>query len=391
MKIIHTSDWHLGHTLYGYDRTEEQGSALDQIEDIVRQETPDALIVSGDIYDTPQPSNAVQTAFTEAVMRMHATSPETVIIITAGNHDSGTKHQISRSLWETQNVHMIGTLNKDNPETHIVEIPGKGYVIAVPYASERFIPEGLWQGLLDKVEERNGPDASALPVVLSAHLTVAGSDFLGHDSLRDTTVGGIDSIEISSLGTGYDYVALGHIHRPQTLEGSDGKVRYSGTPVPVSFDEAYPHSVSVVEIASHGSAPVIREIPIENPFPLVTLPSYGFGTWKDVLKLASDYPKDKPSYIRLNVEVDDALPPDAQAQARTMFATGQARFCIINARRKVAAEAEKKSLTVSEFRAMSPLDVVRLYAAESGSTLGDDLEALFAEAEADVKEDERNA
>ncbi len=71
MKIIHTSDWHLGQNLYGYDRTQEQSGALRQIEELVRQETPDALVVSGDIYDTPQPSSAVQTLFTEAIMRIH--------------------------------------------------------------------------------------------------------------------------------------------------------------------------------------------------------------------------------------------------------------------------------------------------------------------------------
>ena len=388
MKIIHTSDWHLGQNLYGYDRTQEQSLALQQIEDLVRQETPDALVVSGDIYDTAQPSSAVQTLFTGAVMRMHLASPRTAIIITAGNHDSGSKHEISRVLWETQNVHMIGTINKEDTLEQIIELPGTGFIIAVPYSSERHIPEGFWQGLLDEVESRN---EAGLPVVLSAHLTVSGCDFQGHENARDFSVGGIDALELEDLGTGYDYVALGHIHRAQTIEGSGGRVRYSGTPVPVSFDENYAHTVSVVEIASHGAVPVIREVPIANPCPLVTLPSDHFAPWDEVRGLLLEYPKDNPSYVRLNVEVEDTLPPDAIAEAKKILLEGEGRYCLVNARRKETEAAEKTSLSVTEFRAMEPVAVARLYAQESGRAFDEDLEALFREVVNEVKENERNA
>jgi exonuclease SbcD len=388
MKIIHTSDWHLGQNLYNYDRTEEHSDALRQIEELVRQETPDALVVSGDIYDTPQPSSAVQTLFTEAVMRMHEASPRTEIIITAGNHDSGAKHEISRVLWKTQKVHMIGTINKEDTLEQIIRIPGKGFIIAVPYSSERHIPEGFWQGLLDEVEAQND---EGLPVVLSAHLTVSGCDFQGHDSARDVSVGGIDAVDLEVLGTGYDYVALGHIHRAQTIEGSDGRVRYSGTPIPVSFDENYPHTVSVVEIASHGATPAIREIAIDNPYPLVTLPSDGYAPWDEVKRLLTEYPKDNPSYVRLNVEVEDVLPPDAIPEARKILSEGEGRFCLVNARRKRVESAEKTALSVTEFRAMEPIAVARLYAEESGRVFDEELEALFNEVVSEVKEDERKA
>ena len=388
MKIIHTSDWHLGQNFYGYDRTQEQNHALQQIEDLVRQETPDALVVSGDIYDTPQPSSAVQTLFTEAIMRIHKASPQTEIIITAGNHDSGAKHEISRVLWETQSVHMIGTINKEDTLEQIIELPGKGFIIAVPYSSERHIPEGFWQGLLDEVEAQN---EDGLPVVLMAHLTVSGCDFKGHDNAKDISVGGIDAVELEELGVGYDYVALGHIHRAQTIEGSDGRVRYSGTPVPVSFEENYPHTVSVVEIASHGATPMIREIAIDNPYPLVTLPSVGYAPWDEVKRLLTEYPKDNPSYIRLNVEVEDVLPPDAIPEARKILSEGEGRFCLVNARRKRVESAEKTALSVTEFRAMEPIAVARMYAEESGRVFDEDLEALFNEVVSEVKEDERKA
>ncbi len=386
MKIIHTSDWHLGHVLYGYDRSVEQRSMLSQIEEIVRTEKPDALVVSGDVYHTGQPSAAVQKMFTDAVMRMHAACPEMEIVITAGNHDSASKHEVSRILWETQNVNMIGSVDKNDPDKLIVEVPGKGFVIAIPYVNERSVPEGFCQGLLDKVAERN---AESLPVVISAHTTVSGSNFTGHEDIRELSVGGIDSVGLEEFGEGYDYIALGHIHKPQTIVGSGGRARYSGTPLPVSFDETYAHSVSVVEIGAHGEIPQVREVVVDNPHPLVNIPVSGFGRWDKVKELLKDFPKDNPAYIRLNVEVEDSLPPDAVVEARNILSGGLGLFCTINARRSVTGKSDRKTLSVSEFRKMEPLEVARLYAEDTGITFTDELADLFCKAEKEI-EDDRN-
>lgn len=142
MKVLHTSDWHLGHVLYGYDRTEEQQSMLNQIKEIIKDEQPDAMVLSGDVYHTSQPSAAVQTMFTEAIVAMHRACHEMTIVITAGNHDSGSKHEIYQTPWRELKVFAIGNIDKEKPENHIIEVPGKGFVIAVPYAYERNIPEG---------------------------------------------------------------------------------------------------------------------------------------------------------------------------------------------------------------------------------------------------------
>ena len=211
MRIIHTSDWHLGHVLYGYDRSREQRDMLVRIEEIVGKEKPDALVVSGDVYHTGQPSAAVQKMFTEAVMRLHEACPEMEIVITAGNHDSASKHEVSRILWETQKVNMIGSVDKDNPDKLIVEVAGKGFIAAIPYVNERSMPEGFCKSLLDKVAERN---TGNLPVVISAHTTVAGCNYTGHEDIRELSVGGIDSVGLEEFGEGYDYIALGHIHKP---------------------------------------------------------------------------------------------------------------------------------------------------------------------------------
>lgn len=98
MKILHTSDWHLGHTLYNYDRTAEQQSFLRQLTRIVTEEQPDAMVVSGDIYHYSSPAAATQKMYTDAMLNIHQACPGMAIVVTAGNHDSSSKLEIDSSL-----------------------------------------------------------------------------------------------------------------------------------------------------------------------------------------------------------------------------------------------------------------------------------------------------
>ena len=386
MKILHTSDWHLGHTLYGFDRTEEQRAMLEQITNIVSEHKPDVFLLCGDVYHTAQPSSAVQTMLSDALVKIHKAHPEMIIVMTAGNHDSGSKHEIFRTPWRALNVYAIGQLEKEHLDEHIVEVPGKGYIIAIPYANERSIPEGFFQQLLDNVAEMN---AEGLPVVMTAHTTVKGCDFTGHDHATELTVGGIDSLELEKMGEGYDYLALGHIHHEQFVHSGKHNVRYSGTPLAVSFDECYPHSVSMVEIEKHHAKPIVETIEINNPHPLATLPASGFASWDDAMNLLKNYPDDIPAYIRLNVEVDGFLPADAFMEAVSSTSHKQCRFCYINAKRKTAPPTDAKALTVQEFQSEEPIEIVKRYFGDSGFGFDDELESIFKEALAMVQEDDR--
>lgn len=387
MTILHTSDWHLGHQLYGYDRTEEQASMLAQIERIVQARQPDALLVSGDVFDNAQPSAAAQRMFAESIVRMHTACPTMCIVVTAGNHDSGVRHEVFRTPWLALGVHVVGSVSKEDVARHIVELSGRGYVIAVPYAYERSLPPSFFQQALDEVARRN---SLGLPVVLMAHTTVGGCDFRGHERANATTVGGIDALPLEQLGEGFDYLALGHIHHAQFVQGGGRRVRYSGTPLAVSFDETFSHSVSLVDIARHGAAPQVEAIDIENPRPLVTLPTEGAAPLGVCLQLLADFPSDIPAYIRLNVAVDDFLPTEANAEAER-FAKGKAcRFCLINATRERHRTETEKVLTVAEFQAESPLEIAHRYAVDVGFTFDAEMDTLFHEAEASVAEERRN-
>lgn len=387
MKILHTSDWHLGHTLYTYDREEEQKAMIEQIMDIISTEQPDVFLLCGDVYHTAQPSSAVQTMFTEAMVALHNTYPAMTIVITAGNHDSATKHEIFRTPWKFLNIHTIGSLNKEDIGEHIIEVPGKGFIIAVPYAYERNLPDGFFQQVLDAAAERN---TEGLPVILTAHTTVKGCDFSGHSLATEYTVGGIDSFDIEQMGSGYDYLALGHIHHEQFVHTGKHNVRYSGTPIAISFDENYAHSVSIVQIEKHGDKPEVHRIEINNPRPLVTLPTEGWASWDDAKQLLVDFPRDIPAYIRLNVEIEDHLPPQANAEAMTIAKEKQCRFCLINTHRREMGQTEHKTFTIEEFQAEDPIDIAKHYASEKDFCFDEDMEALFKEVLNELNEESRN-
>ena len=386
MKILHTSDWHLGHTLYNYDRTQEQMAMLLKIVDVVREEKPDLFLLCGDVYHTPQPSAAVQTMFTNALVAIHDANPEMTMVITAGNHDSGTKHDIFRTPWRALKVHTIGSVNPNQIEELIIEIAGKGYVIAVPYVNERNMPKGLFQELLNKVEEKN---SNNLPVVMTAHLTVSGCDFAGHEHATDYAVGGIDSYSIEEMGSGYDYLALGHIHHAQFVHGGHHRVRYSGTPIPVSFDENYPHSLTMVELTSHHEKPIIREVEIETHRPLVTLPTEGAVSWEKAKQVLANLPDDVEAYIRLHVEVEDFLPAEAHAEAQLISENKKCRFCVINTRRLNSPIREAKMMSVQEFKSEEPIDIAKRYAEDLGIEFDNDMNELFQQTLDILSEDSR--
>ena len=383
MKILHTSDWHLGHVLYGYDRGEEQREMLAQMTDIVRQQRPDAFLLSGDVYHTAQPSAGVQRLFAEALVEMHEACPSMRIIVTAGNHDSGAKHEIYRVPWKALGVEVVGHIDRETPASHIVRVGDSGYVVAVPYCYERTLPEGFFQSLLDTVEQEN---TAHLPVVLMAHTTVQGCDYKGHDAPSDRTVGGIDALPIDAFGHGYDYLALGHIHHEQWVHGARPHARYCGSPLAVSFDECYEHSVSMVSLEPGGDVGC-EQVAIRNPHPLVTLPSAGVVDWEHAKALLADFPADISTYIRLCVEVDDFLPPQAGTEAEELTRGKDCRFCTIRVSRKHNVQRAETGMSVEEFREQKPLDIVRRYAEDRGFAFTPDLEELFDEAERAVQAD----
>ena len=385
-KFLHTSDWHLGQNFYGYDRSEEQRDFLAQLADIVRKHTPDALLVSGDIFHTAAPSNAAVNLYVEGMLNIHKACPTMAIIVIAGNHDSASRLDSDKRLWELAGVTVMGTVARDKNGkadigSHIIKVGDKGIVAAVPFAYPSSFPVPAGKDDIEReqrqktyfqtlLEQANHKNADQLPVVLMAHLAVSNSDFTGHD--RDMKM---ECVDITALGTGYDYAALGHIHRPQNVSE---RARYCGTPIPVSFDEQCEHSVSIVEIDRHGDLPRIESKVIKNIKPLRTLPANEPVDFETALQRLKDYNPNEHSYIRLNVKVEQYLPNGAQEQAAQAVADKQCRFCEIKKTATVAITRNATQMTIEEFNKKTPLDIANQYFIDTyGHPMNDEQQDMF--------------
>ena len=321
MKILHTADLHLGQIIYqNYDRSDEHQHFFRQLEAWCREEQPDALLVSGDIFDIQQPSASVKKTFTEYFVQLHRACPAMHIIVVAGNHDSASRLQADNAIWKYADTTLIGMAPSNEllkspdgwQDNYIVKLP-TGYVIALPYMiGER---RELLQCLLDFVNEQN---AAGLPVVMMGHLAVTGSDATGHGF----EIGKIATQDVASLGKGYDYLALGHIHKPQTIGHPDDAlqeqvsypspvVRYSGSALHVSCDETYPHTVSLVKIDRHEGQVNIRQLRIDELRHFFVLPAddTSFTSADDAIEAIKTFAEQhKKGYFRLRIDNTTALP-----------------------------------------------------------------------------------
>lgn len=330
MRFLHTADLHLGQVLYqNYTREDEHDHFFRQLDQWCKQYNPDALLVSGDIFDIQQPSAATRRRFNEYFAALHRTHPSMRIVITAGNHDSAARIQADNSVWDLAGVTLIGMpptadcLQRPNgwQEQYIVRMP-QGYIIAMPY----FVGNrhDMLQSLLDYVSREN---SQGLPVVMMAHMALSGMDATGHPNWQsdsNTEIGTLRTIDPADTGTGYDYLALGHIHRPQTLGHHNSTtshpaplLRYSGSPLHVNCDEKYHHTVSLVDIDRHGGTVHLTELPIEQLRHFYELPSTPepFTNAQEALEAISHFASERGSgYFRLRMDYQAALPADFNQQ-----------------------------------------------------------------------------
>ncbi len=322
MKILHTADLHLGQIIYqNYERSDEHRHFFNQLMKWCKEERPDALLVSGDVFDIQQPSSSTKKAFTDYFVSLHQECPEMKIVITAGNHDSASRIQADSAIWGCANTRLVGIspavdAQGDWMDQYIVRMD-QGYIVAMPYMrGER--KEQL-QAILDMIAAEN---VDGKPVVMMAHTAIKNNTY-GKDSMGQV-IGNLDSLDLSSFGSGYDYLALGHIHKPETIGHHADALfdvvtypapvaRYSGSVLHVSCDEKYPHTVSMVEIDKHGGNVNIRQLRIDELRHFYELPANGscFKTADEALEAVRGFVRDiDGGYFRLHMDGKAALPSD---------------------------------------------------------------------------------
>lgn len=282
MRILHTADLHIGQILYQYyDRSDEHRHFFSQLIGFIKEYIPDVLIVAGDIFDVSQPSASCWKLFTETFVNIRKTLPDIAIVIIAGNHDSASRLQSHSQIWALADTYVVGTPPPLNwidetewEEKYILRLES-GYVIMLPYGSIDRCDAAI--RLQEYVAREN---KEGKPVVMTGHLAVTGADCTGHDP----EIGMLKTIPSQRLGKDFDYMALGHIHRPQTIcpckdtyinENAVYEppvIRYSGSALHVSCDETYPHSVSLIDVSKHGGPVSVKPLQISELRHFVTLP-----------------------------------------------------------------------------------------------------------------------
>ncbi|NOX34641.1 MAG: exonuclease subunit SbcD [Deltaproteobacteria bacterium] len=267
MKIIHTSDWHIGRSLYGRKRYDEFAAFLDWLLELIKNESIDALLVAGDIFDTTTPGNRAQELYYRFLGNASASGCHQVVII-GGNHDSPSFLNAPKELLKALNVNVIGSA-AENPEDEIILLKDhsgvpKAIVCAVPYLRDRDIRaakageslEDKNQNLVDGVRGHYAEVCALagekqkkydnIPIIGMGHLFTAGGKIVEGDGVRELYVGSLAHVGKDIFPVCMEYLALGHLHVPQEV-GKSGHIRYAGSPVPMGFGEAK-QKKSVVEI-----------------------------------------------------------------------------------------------------------------------------------------------
>lgn len=293
-RILHTSDWHLGNSLHERSRIDEYKKFLDWLKGTVIDQKVDALLVSGDVFDTGSPSNAVQELYFSFLTELNGTCCKNVVI-TAGNHDSPSTLNAASSVLELLNVRVVATPNKETHfENEVFALPSAKnpqiIVCAAPYlrdaalqaslesekptTNEEFVREGTrahFEKLKKIALQKRETLGKNCPIVAMAHLYAAGASL--SENAADTeysVVGNLQNVNMDIFPSDFDYVALGHIHRAQKVAG-ENRIRYSGSPLPMGFDEANRGNAVLLVDFEEGKEPLVREIQVPTFRKLLTI------------------------------------------------------------------------------------------------------------------------
>ncbi len=257
MRILHTADWHLGRIFHGVYLTDDQAHVLGQFIQLVADSRPDAVLISGDIYDRSVPPTEAIKLLDETLTRIIMDFKAPIILI-AGNHDSPERLGFGAGLLAGQGLHVAGRLTDRLAPIVIPDRHGPVYFCPAPYAEPPLVREGLGapeatgheQALRAVIRHLSASVPAGARKVLLAHAFAAGGE--ESESERPLTVGGSGAVS-SSLFQHFNYSALGHLHRPQ--KAGYEHVRYAGSLLKYSFSEAlHRKSVTLVEIDGAGKA-----------------------------------------------------------------------------------------------------------------------------------------
>ena len=415
MRLLHTSDWHLGQTLHNFDRTHEHGRFLDWLLDTLVAQEADALLIAGDVFDNSNPSAASQRQLYRFLQQARARCPQLDIVIIAGNHDSPGRLEAPGPLLEAHGTRVVGHVVRDgdgNIDLERLVVPltdkngaVKAWCVAIPFlrpgdvprVTPVNVPDGAAQPPTDPIDaylagirllyqqayalaQSRATDGQA--IVAMGHCHMVGGDS-SPDSERRIVIGGTEALPASMFDPALAYAALGHLHLAQRV-GQQDHLRYSGSPLPLSFAEVgYKHQVVRIDLDGTRAA-AIDALPVPRAVELLRVPAAPAPLKQVIAELVGldlpDAPLHAQPYLEVRVLLDGPE-PSLRAQVEAALEGKPVRLAKIEpTRRVVTAAGVEPALSLDQLAQLQPDDIFRrLWQQRFGEDAPDDQLSAFAE------------
>ena len=402
IRILHTADWHLGQTFFGYDRTQEHEHFLDWLAGVLTKNKIDVLIVAGDVFDVSNPSAASQRMFYRFIHRVTTENPRLQLVVVAGNHDSAARLESPLPLLQEMRTEIKGIVRKQNGkidyEHLLVELKNaagevEALCLAVPFLRQGDYPvvetegnpyaEGvkeLYARLL-KYALKKRTDGQALVAV--GHLLATGSEIAEKDHSERIIIGGLESVPPESFPEQIVYTALGHIHKAQRVSGREN-IRYAGSPLPMSFAEKHYHHGVVKVTLDEGWAVEIEKLEYTPLVRLLSIPATEAAAPDEVLDelRGLELPEDEPMpYLEVKVKLSEPEPMLRQQVEEILEGKPVRLARIVSFYRQAAEGSVEEEVLTAGLQEMNPLQIVKATFENGYQTeMPEELVNLFQEA-----------
>ena len=372
MRILHTSDWHIGHRLYERSRIEEHRQFLDWLLDIIKEEKIDALLVSGDIFDSALPSAESIDFYYQFLFRLYSETDASAVII-SGNHDSATRLSAPRKFLEMVRIHIVGKIS-DNFDECIITLGKQNStvaIVAVPYLSEGEILSHIsFESQIDRaIRYREALKAlymqcvskisKDLPKILMGHFFVHGGEV--SDSERSVQIGGSMPLSAGDLPENIDYFALGHLHRPQQIKGREYPIIYSGSPLPMTFKEAtYDKKLYILDLQGRDGENLDK---LSHTLEPITIPVFKelcrvSGNFNEIMAEARSNSRDwNDKYIEVQLKLDIPITGASDA-IRNAFAERGGEVLVVA---QSPTRSNDREISAEEITTKSPEDIFKSF------------------------------
>ena len=377
MRLLHTSDWHLGQHFMGRSRQAEHQALIDWLLTQVQTHAVDAVLIAGDIFDTGAPPSYARELYNQLIVRLHDAG--TALLMLAGNHDSVSVLDESRELLSYLGAQVVSSTGDE--ARHVITLPLRGtarkpgcIVCALPFIRPRDVQQSqagqsaqdkqqalqaaiastyqrVYAAALQTQNEIQASQGERLPILATGHLTTVGAS--SNESVREIYVGALEAFPTSAFPPAC-YIALGHIHKPQLVGGLD-HIRYSGSPIALGFDEArQTKQVLLVDLNADGLK-AVTALPVPVFQPMASIAS-SLAQMPELLKSAAAQTRNNlPVWLEVTVEEDDYL-SDLTARVQAMAESLPVEILRIKRQRGQAA-AQLSGEARESLDELTPLDV----------------------------------